>query len=177
MPIIEMSEESHKFVKELVEKLEKQDNRMTAKPILYLIMETFKEYCEDGDHSEYWKDGGCYNEEEMVEDVKEYLNENDFQSVNHVFETEEEVEGISVEFAKEIALEEMCHEERCYNNAKRFAVGYPNVFFTEEAASRFLKENSYHFNEGCDCVIHAWRNPEMVNVIKALYEIAGVSSK
>lgn len=48
------------------------------------------------------------------------------------------------------------------------------IFFTEEAANNHIKQNYYHYNNPRTYVKHAFRNPEMKRLFKAIGNITGV---
>ncbi len=150
-------EESYNFMKDLAQKMKKQDNRSTASPHLYMIREKYKEYNlhGEGEFSEYVCEGESYDKDQVIE----YMRENYLEDL-----TDEEC----MEKAEEDG-----YVEYTYNLETRFSETNPNVFLTEDAAKKHLKLNNYHFHGGFDYIIHAWRNPEMEMLFKVIADIGG----
>lgn len=166
MPKIEISDESYEFVKNLINEIETQDNRSTAYPILYMIQVKERIFGMSEDYStEYkWIDFGNDHEEFTDEELKlELIKYYDFSKseVDKLdnCELEEKIEELHLDYTKVY-----------YEDVERYK---HNIFFTEKAAKQHIKLNHYHYNSPQDYVIHAWRNPEVENIVKVLKEIAG----
>jgi len=147
---IEISNESYEFVKNLIAEIDSQDNRMTANPYYYVIQEE-KTRCVApgcGDDVVYIHDGEGFSKEDMM-DVFELETDEEFENFKDANYIEE------VEIVRE-------HDDAVQSN----------VFFTEKACHRHIELNHYHFRDPRSYVKHAWRNPEVEGIIKALREIA-----
>jgi len=147
---IEISDESFEFVKRLINEIDSQDNRATADPYYYVIQGIKERVTAPGcgDDIVYVHDGQGFTKEDLMEtfDLDTEGAFDDFITSNF---TEE------VEVTRE-------HED----------VPMSNVFFTEKACHRHIELNHYHYSDGRSYVKHAWRNPEVENIFKALREIA-----
>lgn len=152
--IIEISQETYDFAKNLVHEIETQDNRSTRYPILYVIREKVKEYGiapgygEDG--HEWVKDSESYEWEDVVETIREIFQDNEREV------TEDDAEDYG--FCKVY-----------YRYAYRYS---DNFFFTEKAAQQHLHINGHNLTNPQDYVIHAFRNEEIESVIEVMKEIA-----
>lgn len=156
---IEISNESYEFVKSLISEIETQDNRITAYPILYMIQTKDKQIRpeEYSDEFEWYGNGESYSHDELIELLKDSdkIDSTDIENWN---------EWDISNSANDIGIEKVYFE-----NIDKFE---SNIFFTEKAIKQHIKSNHYHYNDPKDYVIHAWRNPEVENIIKALKEIA-----
>lgn len=150
---IEISKESLDFVRKLVTEIAEQDNRITADPYFFVIQEEQIKVVPDGcgdfvrwAHSE----GGLLDERE----VREFLED-----------TERPIDDLA----------ESCDELTRYDCVKEWVTPENhNVFFTEAAIEKHISENDYHWRGKTRTYVrHAWRNPEMAAIMKALREVAG----
>lgn len=150
---VELKQETYDFIKNLVHEIETQDNRSTRLPILYVIKETIREYGIEEDYGadgfEWVKDSETYTWELVVDFVCEELQ----LAPDEIGESDAKYCGF---------------EKVYYRNTEKFS---DNFFFTEKAAKEHLIINGHNLTKPQDYVIHAFRNDEIENVIKAMKEI------
>jgi len=150
---VELKQETYDFIKNLVHEIETQDNRSTRLPILYVIKETTREYGIEEDYGaegfEWVKDSETYTWDEVVESVREQIEDDSFD----VTEEDASMEGFKKVF---------------YRNIERLS---HNFFFTEKAAKEHLRINGHNLTKPQDYVIHSFRNDEIESVIEAMKEI------
>ena len=150
---IEIKQETYDFLKNMMHEIETQDNRSTRLPILYVIKETIREYGIEEDYRtdgfEWIKDDESYTWDEVIESVREQIEDDSFD----VTEEDASMEGFKKVF---------------YRNIERYS---DNFFFTEKAAKEHLRINGHNLTKPQDYVIHAFRNDEIEGVINAIKEI------
>jgi hypothetical protein len=150
---INVSEENWKFLQDLMERINIQDNRVTASPFYYVVA-TKKEIAVPegcGECTKYYYEGGCFSEEEL----KEFCEEN------------------------ELAFEEEKSRATPYDVST--VTEYHNFFFTEEGYKKHMELNSHNYRhykgEPYSYVMHAFRNPELKQLLDTLGEITGKGHK
>lgn len=148
---VEIPEESFQFLKDLVAEIKSQSNRMTASPYFYVIQEKEIVVVPDGcgDKTMYLHcDGEFMNEEE----VRDWADDQVLDIDELVSDHEEYLTPYEV-------------------RDDRVTKEHHNVFFTEKACHKHIEQNHYHFSAPRSYVRHAWRNPEMENLFKAINKI------
>lgn len=150
---VELKQETYDFIKNLVHEIETQDNRSTRLPILYVIIETAREYGIEEDYGadgfEWIKDSETYTWEQVVDFVCEKLQ-------------------LAPDEIGEIDAKDVGFKKVFYRNVERYS---DNFFFTEKAAKEHLRINGHNLTKPQDYVIHAFRNDEIESVIEAMKEI------
>lgn len=163
MKTIKVSDEMYAFLIDLSKKMNTQDNRATADPYMYTITEIVERPAAEG----------C-GESKLIDDEG---NEWDLDIVREEFPNEikhyAKMMTDNLKMTDDIVKDYLIHSKlarKIYFTIEREALHKMrmNVFFTEDAIRLHLKQNSYHFDEGKDYMIHAWRNPEMEMVHKFL---------
>lgn len=142
---------AYEVLSNLLKRMETQDNRATASPVLFLL-QTPKEVVADSDYSydkvvyyhSVFEDRGF----ETREEAKQYLREYGYKDK----ELEEEIKNITALFIK-----------------KEWQT--QNVFLTEEGYNRHLALNRHNYGEVRSYVIHGFRNPELKEMIDAIKTI------
>jgi len=146
---VEISEKSFEFLKRLIKEIDEQDNRCTADPYYYVIQEEKTLVCAPGcgDEMYYIHDGEGRTKEELMENF-DLISDGEFDDF------------ICSNGVEEIEIEKK-HDDATLSN----------VFFTEKACHKHIELNHYHFNKPRSYVKHAWRNPEVESIFKAIREI------
>lgn len=148
---ITISEKNYKFLKEFMQKVNTQDNRITASPYYYTVCCVrdvgVPEGC--GDDVKYYdnQQAESYSEEELKQICKEH--ELDFDEY----------------------VDKWCTKYDC-----REIDEYENIFFTEDGYKEHMRLNEHnyrHYKKHYSYIKHAFRNPELVELFKALGEITG----
>lgn len=160
MKIIEVSDEMYEKLVVLSNEINNQDNRCTAMPYFFQVMENKKIYGVDGD---YDTDGFLW--------VKDGTTENKRDSMIEALENDE------VEFDKENIsqsdLENLMEENGYYKGFYRNQEVFSNAFLTEKSCKEHIEANKYHYENPVDYLSHAFRNPDMELIFKFLCELTG----
>jgi len=147
-----ISEENQKFLIELSQKMNEQDNRATQYP-LFEVRQKVKNYCIGGNNSERTED---IDVDDLCPECKKLYNNN-----------------------KE--LPDYCDNcySCCFNTFdwKDEIVDDCGVFFTAEAAQKHIDENHYHYNEPFVFATGSWRNPEMQKVMQIISSLTTEDGK
>ena len=154
-----------KFLKEIKENLNKQDNRATADPIF--VVYDWERIPTDSDYSDVFMFVG--DEGKIAEDREElfkWLRDTDTDK-----SIIEKAELMVDDYDMLKLLEEEAgydYISKIYYIKKRIFI---NVFFTEESANDFIKQNHYHYTKDVHIYVNClWRNPEMQGIRNALKE-------
>jgi hypothetical protein len=136
-----------KVLKDFLSRIDLDDNRATARPILFLL-QVRREMVVDGD---YHYDRVVYRHNDMFESCFD-SKEECLQALKDYGHNEEEVAEREDEITKHYLAEYWETEQ---------------VFLTKEGLDRHLELNRHNYRKPFrDYVIHAFRNPE----IKELYD-------
>lgn len=153
-------DQAKSFLKDLIHRMNTQDNRMTATPYFYVV------------RRKKWRltqNGYGYGETRNIRVDSEW----DYET----FQSKEEF----LEWAKERYPEEIVDEhERRWDALPEFTEEVffqdENVFFTEEAYQEHVRLNGHNLERGCSeyysYVKHAFRNPELSKMFEAIGVLA-----
>jgi hypothetical protein len=144
---ITISNETAAFLIELNRRLKTQDNRATADPYYFTVRCVHEEPVPDGftDEIRYVHDGTPFTEDEL----RKYSEDNE----------------LDFEYFK---------TNNCMKYCVRDAVEFKNFFFTEEGYNEHIRLNGHnygHFKEVNSYVDHAYRNPEIEQLLATIKEI------
>lgn len=141
------------WIKDFLNKIDSQDNRCTASPILFLL-QTKQEYVSHPEynhntetvfHHSIMEGRGC----ETFEEAKQWLVDYGY----HGKELEKEIENI-----------------------EEFQMGHhwetKQAFLTEDGLKEHLRLNGHNLRGHRDYVVHCYRNPEMSELFQVLRTIA-----
>lgn len=153
MAKIELPGEVITFMQELAREIKTQDNRITASPYYYVVMASHEMiapagYGDNGDpyyYSNEWREE--HTHEDWVEILKQHNEENDDN-----VEIDEFISG-----CKEFGMHDVDVED--------------NVFLTFKGYKDHMRMNGHnyrHLKKPHSYVKHAFRNPEMENLLKAI---------
>ena len=150
MKTITISDETAAFLSELTFRLETGNGRGTADPYYFTVRKFIDVAVPDGcgDKVMYFDSQDCesYTEEEAKENA-----------IEHEMEFDDYV------------------EERCNKYDVKEEERYENFFFTLEGYQQHVKMNGHNISRVCNkydsYVDHAYRNPEIAGVLKAIKEI------
>lgn len=150
MKTINISDEAAEFISALVNRLRTQDNRGTADPYYFTVCKLVDvpvpEGC--GDKTIYFDSDDCesYTEEQAKERADE------------------------LEMTFDDYIDYRCHKYDCKEQEK-----YENFFLTLEGYNEHVKLNGHNIARECNkfysYVDHAYRNPEIENLLKYVKEI------
>ena len=150
MKTITISDETAAFLYELTTRLENGDNRGTADPYYF----TVRKFIDVGVPE------GCGNETHYFDnyDVENY--------------TEEKAKQRAIEL--ELEFDDYI-EKRCHKYDVKEEEQYENFFFTLDGYNEHVRLNGHNIARVCNkydsYVDHAYRNPEIAGVLKAIKEI------
>jgi len=158
---IEISDENYEFLKDFMNRIKTQDNRATASPYFYVVQcrkeiavplgTTGKTRYFDSNSS------SSYTLEELKKWFKEWKDD-DMEWDNE--KDEEEFEKYKRKYCEKYDIDEIEEEH--------------NVFFTEEGYNQHIKLNGHnyrHYNKFYSYIKHAFRNPELTGLFKALEDV------
>jgi hypothetical protein len=146
---IELSDETVNFIKELVHRMDTQDNRATASPYYFTVQ--------------------CIREIAVPEET---TDEHKYFLPDHAESfTEDELK----EFCKDCGFD----FEKTLDKTIKYGVGEQienlNFFLTEEGYKEHIRLNGHnyrHYKRFYSYVDYAFRNPEIESLFKALREVA-----
>ena len=141
--------EASLWLKEFLNRIDTQDRRATAHPVQFLLQRK-REYVA---HPEYnHKTDTIYRHHEMES-------------------TKCKTHAEAVEWLKEFGYEGDKLEEEI-GHIEEFQMGHhwetDQAFFTEEGVKQHIELNGHNLGEHRDYVVHAFRNPEVANLFKAI---------
>lgn len=189
MKTIQISDGTYAFLKNLAEKLNTQDNRMTANPRYYAIREKDRIYgVEDGYADEFVyvdRDGEveCETLEEAFEceceynDIEKISGETAIDAIKREWTNKKycffsRVVGTYSKLKADDSDEEILVDLLCWRKVGiRYTEKFSNCFLTEEAANRHIEINGHNLKSPDTFLFHAYRNEELDMVIKAIKEI------
>lgn len=168
MKKIIISDEQYEFLKDLQQKMINQNNRGTADPYYFQVIEDEKIYVGDlsGDGCEIYDNENhevSFDREDvngMREYIKEFLEENPKYSISYKELEEIEIDDVEYKF-----LQEYCG---FIEIGYQIFYKYSNFFFTEYACEQNIQLNKHNYNNPRSYVSYGYRNPELENVIKIL---------
>lgn len=151
MKTITLTDEQYDFLQKLGKRMSEQSNRATQYP-LFCIEEEIKaygdkEWCNEAERREESNGGlcdACEYKENNNEDLPDYCDDCD---------------------------------ESCFvwfNWEKRINTDDGSFFLTEEAVESHIALNDHHYREPRSYVISAWRNPEIQELMRTVFSIAGI---
>jgi hypothetical protein len=152
------------YVQEFIQKMNTQNNRCTATPFYYVIMDVGYEasYHEgEGDRVSIVVDTESYHGETIKEAVEELVNC-------------EVIDGLP----KEIDIEDPSDVQSYMEDKVQYFNGIfwekekdveRGVFFTETDAENHLRANKHHYSSRAKTYVkHAWRAPELEQFFKSV---------
>lgn len=163
--IIQVSDEMYKFLMDLSTELNNQDHRCTAMPYFYQIQERKEIPTGEGMGEEVWVCDGeiCLRTEA---DIKKAIFEYKGWEIESNTDNEKYKALLSYE-----------QDEILENNYRKCCVTsdltYKNAFLTEKACKKHIKLNNYHYTNPSDFLNHAFRNPELEQVMEFICNLTG----
>jgi len=163
--------EDIKFLKDLQEELNTQENDYQASPIFWVIRQKVKRVT-DADFADgqlYIYSDGDHREFETLEELRTFLEENEY---------DEEL----IEFVRESddiydAFEEiLCnHNDNGYFSTYSYEDAYEikenTMFLTKQEAKDHIKSNYYHYNDTVHTyAMTAWRAPKVERLLNILHK-------
>lgn len=148
MKTIVISDKTADFLKTLNKRIQTQDNRATASPYYFCVRCVSETPVPDGftDEIRYVHDGSSFTEEEL----KQYCEDNELDF-------------------------EPFKNNKCDKYCVRDVAEFKNFFFTEEGYNQHMNLNQHnygHYKEVSSYVDHAFRNPELEELLGAIKELA-----
>jgi hypothetical protein len=164
---------------DISKRMREQSNRSTQYPLF--VVQEFLEIDRASGCGEYTKyvsydsDIELTQEQyEAIEACQEYSTVEELEENGHdwvEYETILKEIGLSLDDTSTINLSEF----RSIDYDIDWVIsGRAGVFFTEEACEEHIRLNHYHYTKPRSYVISAWRNPEMVEVMKTILDATAV---
>lgn len=159
---VEISEESYQFLKELACRIATQDNRATAKPYFFVVMKPRWHPCHE-DYSGGGNDTKYVRLDRSVDDPDEYEDDADGKLKFAESYRERAEDPVTDEKINELwdNLEQVRMEERDEED---------NAFLTFAAYEEHVRLNKHNLGKHHSYLKHAYRNPEMDSLFKAIAE-------
>jgi hypothetical protein len=194
--------ESLSFLKDLMTRINTQDNRCTASPFYYVIHErvecaTAEEYADKS----FWVNSDGDTVAEVVDlasttldsidiakdpdknksgypTLREYLK----QHILEDYDPDEPDEDVPERVRRLTELAEHDNYDLSDYAEEEFEIRlvhikyedrYTGMFLTEQACETHIKENHYHYKNPRSYVMHAWRNPELEQLLEILGALVG----
>lgn len=146
-------EKAIEWIRDFLKRIDSQDNRATAAPILFLLQRKVKYVA----HPEY------HHHTETI------FHHPEMESLE--FSRREDAEKWLAEYGYE---GERLAEE--ISNIEEFEMGHhwetDQAFFTAEGVKRHIEINGHNLREHRDYVVHCFRNPEMRELFAALRAVS-----
>lgn len=154
--IITINRETYQFLKDLMTRIAEQDNLSTANPYFYVIRQPRWRVVPEG-----YGSGEVKHVFFSPEEQREYTSKEEYiQSCIEDGISAKEAHMKAEEDLREGWLEQYFDED--------------NVFLTKDGYEKHLRLNRHNLHEPEYYIKHAWRNPEMDGLFKALCEITEV---
>ncbi len=151
--------EDIEFIKDVIHRMNTQDNRCTAAPYYYQI-EDEEEVPTSSDYSDKYT---------WVYDCEEYT---DAEAREIILDAEPNSFDSDKDFDEILEDYEF---EKVYCLTKKV---YKGLFLTEDSAKEHLRLNRYHYGENARTyVFHAWRNPELKKFIESVARLVDMEYK
>lgn len=168
MKTIEISDELYERLKFLSNEIKSQDNRGTASPYFYQVMEKKEDRCwEDNCEKIVWygNEMTCEDDcEKMIEFLKEYgeccLNG-----------YEDAIKEWSLEDIDEYDLETMFEYLGFYKVPIKTVYQFSNAFLTEKSILKHIECNGHHYEKPKTFLQYAYRNPDMETIFEFLNKL------
>lgn len=174
MKTIKVSDEMYAKLVELATEMTTQDPRGTRMPHMFQIRDWKKVYdAEMNGNNSIWLDRGNGIEIETVEDLIDYLKNDDIEfDEAEIKEMWDSWQDRMFDDDLKDWLEENNIELEEYSYSLEPV--YTNCFLTAKAAQKHLDINDYHYHKNADVYLnHAWRNPEAELVSTFLCSLVG----
>lgn len=164
-----LTTEDIQFLKELSHELKTQDNRCTASPYYYSILEKKRRYGNDLINRDgrviVFSDGGDITEFDLedknLDELKEFIidfeYEDDIQrTINDITSIDELAEYIAYDL--NINNEWDIYEYEYYDH-------YSNIFLTDKAIKQHIISNGHHYENPMTYLHHSFRNLELERLL------------
>lgn len=168
-----LTQDDIQFLKDLGTELKTQDNRCTAKPLIFQIREEKNIVGMDLDYSDdtVLLIGDEYHEFYEVEDAIEFLLDCDYlesddledEEFNDLAELYEFLDARDMDY---ITLTGVSKED-----------SFKEFFLTAKACDNHIKMNHYHYKKPDSYAKHAWRSPELERLLEIVEKFAEEEDK
>jgi len=166
MKTIEISEELFEKLQHLSNEIKTQDNRGTASPYFYQVMEKKEDSCwEDNCEKIVWY-GNEMTVENDYEQMREFLKENGECCLNG---WEDAVLQWNVDDDDD--LEDMFEYLGFYKVPIKTVYQFSNAFLTEKSIKQHIECNKHHYENPTTYLQYAYRNSDLDTIFEFLNEI------
>ncbi len=158
MRTIEVTDEMHEFLMNLSNELNTQSHRGTAMPYFFQIQTQQEAPAAEGCGNEAWYyDGSKIETEQEITAAIAELKELAIEDVT------------KDHFEREDILEEAGWHKHNYQMVEK----YQNAFLTSKACDDHIRLNGHHYDQPVNYLSHAFRNPEMEQLMKFICGLTG----
>jgi hypothetical protein len=170
-----LTDDDIKFLKDLAIELKTQDREYTAKPVFYQIREKKNVVGIDPDYAD--KTCILLSEEyilftdfnEAIEWCEDYLEDLIQKDIDEWWEVKLSKSFLVLhDFLKNIGYEFSTYTGYTEKHT------YKNCFLTKRALDKHITENHYHYKQPDYFINHAWRNPELQQLLEIVEKFADV---
>ena len=165
MKTIEISDELYEKLKYLSNEIKTQDNRGTASPYFFQIMEKKEDSCwEDNCEKVVW----CFEDFQIENDywtMINFLKENGESCLNGY---EDAIEQWNLDGIDEYDLETMFEYLGFYKVPIKTVYQFSNAFLTEKSILQHIESNKHHYENPTTYLQYAYRNPDIETIFEFL---------
>ena len=151
------------FIKDVIHRMNTQDNRGTAAPYFYQIETYERALAHEGEGETVWIDSAGEGEMSTDEEINAYLMENDQDNYQKTLEWYD-IETLDYNEYDEL-LKDLDYTK--YNFTREPVL--KGFFLTEDAAKNHLKSNHYHYSHDARTYVsYAFRSSEFLGFIESV---------
>jgi hypothetical protein len=167
METILISDELYKKLKYLSNEIKTQDNRKTASPYFYQIMETKEDSCweENADKIIWYHSDGEYKVENVFDEMVTFLKENGEDCLNG---WEDAIAQWNLDEIDEYDLEDMFKYLGFYKVPIKTVYQFSNAFLTEKSIIQHIESNKHHYENPKTYLQYAYRNSDLETIFEFL---------
>jgi hypothetical protein len=165
METILISDELYKKLKYLSNEIKTQDNRKTASPYFYQIMETKEDSCweEISDKIIWYHSDGGYKVENVFDEMVKFLKENGEDCLNGWKDAIEQWD-----INDEQDLENIFEYLGFYKVPIKTIYQFSNAFLTEKSILQHIESNKHHYENPKTYLQYAYRNNDLETIFEFL---------
>ena len=170
MSKIEVSQEDYEFLKELQHELNTQETDCQADPIYWSVMEKREvlTLSSDGEPRVPFDDG-AYTLEELIELVKENIEDYDQQIQDEWKEMDkEDIEEVACFACDRLEFDNIYYDNIYYVRDEDHISTFSGAFLTKRACQQHIEGNKHHYDRPRTYANTAYRNYELERLLKIL---------
>lgn len=167
METILISDELYKKLKYLSNEIKTQDNRGTASPYFYQVMEKKTDSCweENSDKVIWFHINGKYEVENVFDEMVTFLKENGKDCLNG---WEDAISQWNLDEIDEYDLENMFEYLGFYKVPIKTVYKFSNAFLTEKSILQHIESNKHQYENPTSYLQYGYRNPDLETIFEFL---------